>query len=45
MNSTGQQTGYTVAIIDDDESVQRSLALNLELEGYRIVTANDKAIV
>ena len=41
MNSSAQQTGYTVAIIDDDESVQRSLALNLELEGYRIVTAND----
>ena len=35
------ENGYLVAIIEDDESVQRSLVLNMELEGYKIVTAND----
>lgn len=32
---------YTVAVIEDDHSVQRSLVLNLELEGFKVVTAND----
>lgn len=31
----------TVAVIEDDESVRRSLALNLELEGFTVITASD----
>ncbi len=30
-----------VAIIDDDESVRKSLVLNMELEGFKVVTAPD----
>lgn len=33
--------GFTIALIDDDESVRRSLTLNFELEGYRVVEAGD----
>lgn len=33
--------GYTIAIVDDDESVRRSLALNLEHSGFRIIEAPD----
>jgi DNA-binding response OmpR family regulator len=36
-----QSNNHTIAIIEDDESVRRSLVLNLELEGFRIVTAQD----
>ncbi|RMG41524.1 MAG: DNA-binding response regulator [Candidatus Dadabacteria bacterium] len=32
---------YLIAVIEDDQSVQRSLVLNLELEGFKVVTAND----
>ncbi len=32
---------YIVAIIEDDESVRRSLELNFELEGYDVVSACD----
>lgn len=32
---------YLVAIIEDDESVRRSLTLNFELEGFKVVTAGD----
>ncbi|MCB0310541.1 MAG: response regulator transcription factor, partial [Bdellovibrionales bacterium] len=31
----------TIAIIEDDESVRKSLLLNLELEGFRVITAQD----
>jgi len=31
----------TVAVIEDDESVRRSLALNLELEGFTVITSSD----
>ena len=31
----------TVAIIEDDESVRKSLVLNMELEGFKVVTASD----
>lgn len=31
----------TIAIIEDDESVRRSLTLNLEVEGFTVVTAKD----
>jgi DNA-binding response OmpR family regulator len=36
-----QNNGHCIAIVEDDESVQRSLVLNLELEGFRVVTANN----
>ena len=39
MNNIGPQ--YVVAVIDDDESVSRSLVLNLELEGFKVITAKD----
>jgi DNA-binding response OmpR family regulator len=32
---------YTIAIVEDDESVRRSLTLNFELEGFKVVTAGD----
>ena len=32
---------YTIGVVEDDESVRRSLQLNLELEGYGVVTASD----
>jgi DNA-binding response OmpR family regulator len=34
-------TGFKVAIIDDDESVRRALALNLEHTGFSVVEAAD----
>ncbi|MCI5065827.1 response regulator transcription factor [bacterium] len=37
----GPTTGLTIGVIEDDESVRRSLQLNLELEGYAVVTACD----
>ena len=33
--------GFTVAIVDDDQTVSRSLVLNLEAEGYKVITAAD----
>jgi DNA-binding response OmpR family regulator len=33
--------GCTVAIVDDDEGVRRSLTLNLELEGFGVISAAD----
>ena len=33
--------GYVIAIVEDDESVRRSLTLNLETEGFKVVTAKD----
>lgn len=32
---------YLIAVIEDDESVRKSLMLNLELENFKVVTAND----
>lgn len=32
---------HLIAVVEDDESVRKSLTLNLELEGYRTVTAAD----
>lgn len=34
-------SNFTVAVIEDDESVRRSLVLNLELEGFKVITAED----
>lgn len=33
--------GQLIAVVEDDESIRRSLQMNLELEGYRVVTAAD----
>jgi DNA-binding response OmpR family regulator len=33
--------GLSIAVIDDDEGVSRSLALNLESEGYKVISAKD----
>lgn len=35
------QKTFNIAIIEDDESVRTSLKLNLELEGYNVLTAED----
>ena len=32
---------YLIAVIEDDESVRKSLVLNFELEGFKVVTAGD----
>lgn len=32
---------YLIAVIDDDESVKSSLVMNLELEGFKVVSAPD----
>ena len=34
-------TGFTIAVIDDDESVRRGIVMNLELEGFTVITAAD----
>jgi DNA-binding response OmpR family regulator len=36
-----QYSAFTVAVIEDDESVRTSLVLNLEVEGFKVVTANN----
>jgi len=37
--NSSPNSNFTIAIIEDDESVRRSLTLNLELEGFKVVTA------
>lgn len=32
---------YLIAIVEDDESVRKSLVLNMEMEGFKVVTAPD----
>lgn len=39
MNGGNKQ--HLIAIIEDDESVRKSLVMNLEVEGFRVVTAPD----
>ena len=39
MNSESKQ--HLIAVIEDDDSVRKSLVMNLELEGFRVVTAPD----
>jgi DNA-binding response OmpR family regulator len=34
-----QYSSFTVAVIEDDESVRTSLVLNLQIEGFQVVTA------
>src|SRR5579871_4000730 len=31
----------TILVVDDDPVIQKLLAVNFEMEGYRVVTAND----
>ena len=33
--------GFSIAVIDDDESVRRGIVMNLELEGFTVMTAAD----
>lgn len=33
--------GYTIAVIEDEELIRKSLVMNLELEGFRVLTAED----
>jgi DNA-binding response OmpR family regulator len=40
-NGSDKTKGCTVAIVDDDEGVRRSLTLNLELEGFGVISASD----
>jgi len=40
-STTNTNGRYLVAVIEDDDSVRRSLVLNLELEGFRVATAPD----
>ncbi len=39
MNNSSKR--HVVAVIDDDDSVRKSLAMNLEVEGYQVVEACD----
>lgn len=39
--TNGKESGFTIAVIDDDESVRRSLVLNLEHEGFKVYEASD----
>lgn len=33
--------GYVIAIIEDEELIRKSLVMNLELEGFKVITASD----
>ncbi len=33
--------GYTIAVIEDEDLIRKSLVMNLELEGFRVLTAED----
>ena len=33
--------GYTIAVIEDEELIRKSLVMNLELEGFKVLTAED----
>jgi len=35
------EKSYLIAVIEDDDSVRRSLVLNFELEGFKVITAAD----
>lgn len=41
MKEKNENAAFLVAVIEDDTSVRRSLTLNLELEGFRVATAED----
>ena len=33
--------GYVIAVVEDEELIRKSLVINLELEGFKVVTASD----
>jgi DNA-binding response OmpR family regulator len=33
--------GYVIAVIEDEELIRKGIVMNLELEGYRVITAPD----
>ncbi len=33
--------GFTIGVIEDEELIRKSLVMNLQLEGFRVVTGND----
>ena len=33
--------GYVIAVVEDEELIRKSLVMNLELEGFKVVTASD----
>ena len=39
--STSSQSGFTVAVIDDDDSVRTALLMNLQVEGFKTIAACD----
>ncbi|MBX7138882.1 MAG: response regulator transcription factor [Oligoflexia bacterium] len=41
MNNNKGEPGYLIAIVEDDESVRKSLVLNMELEGFLVCAAAD----
>jgi len=41
MGKKEENSNFLVAIVDDDDSVRKSIQLNLELEGFKVCTASD----
>lgn len=44
MDVTGAQMrgeGFTIAVIEDEDLIRKSLVMNLELEGFKVITAPD----
>ncbi|RME57366.1 MAG: DNA-binding response regulator [Candidatus Dadabacteria bacterium] len=41
MNQKELNSQYLILVVDDDEGVRRSIQMNLELEGFKVETAND----
>ena len=33
--------GYVIAVIEDEDLIRKSLVMNLELEGFKVLTASD----
>ena len=33
--------GYVIAVIEDEDLIRKSLVMNLELEGFKVITASD----
>jgi len=33
--------GFTVAVIEDEDLIRKSVTMNLELEGFQVITAAD----
>ena len=41
ITTTMRGDGYVIAIIEDEELIRKSLVMNLELEGFKVITASD----